>query len=99
LVGGKSEIGSLLFIRIITELRGDPTLLIQDRDAALQLGKHGVIASDMNRCRHAKILLNDLDEISLQIPVLDTVIVAIANQQQGLALTVIQRNSMTGIEF
>src|SRR5712664_2166255 len=52
LIGGKPEIGALLLIRIIAELRGDPALLIQDGDAALQLGKDGVITADMDRCRH-----------------------------------------------
>src|SRR4051812_41466129 len=50
LVSLQSEIGSLLFIRIVTYLRNDVTLLIQDSNPPLQFWEDGVLAADMH-CR------------------------------------------------
>src|SRR5256885_678878 len=38
-------------------------------------------------------------QLPLEVPILDPIVVAIANQQQRLALPRIQRNSVTGVEF
>src|SRR5881396_2119139 len=79
LIGRQSKIGSLFLIGIVAELGGDPPLLIQNGYSALQLGKDGIIAADMNRCRHAKVLLNDFHEVAIEIPILDAIVIAIAN--------------------
>ena len=99
LIGRQSKIGSLFLIGIVAELGGDPPLLIQNGYPALQLGKDGVIAADMHGCGHPEVLLNHLHEIPLKIPILDAIVIAIANQQQRLALPHIERNSVTGVEF
>src|SRR5262245_30147011 len=53
----------------------------------------------MHGSRHAHVLLYDLYEMTVQVPILDPVVVAIADQQERGGLTRVQPNAVTSFEF
>ena len=80
LVRGQAEVGPLFLIGIVTHLGNDVAGLVQNRDSPLQLGKDRVIAPDVHRGRHPQILLNDFYEVTVEIPVLHPIVIAVANE-------------------
>src|SRR5215207_10839412 len=68
LVLGQPEITPVFFVRIVAELGGDGAILVQQSDSALEFRHKGVTIANVNGRRHAQVLLNDADEISLEIP-------------------------------
>src|SRR5439155_1617426 len=97
--GWQVEVGSLFGIRIIADLRDDLALFIQYSHSALQLREDGVIAANVNGRGHPQIFLNDFYKIPLEVPIFDAIVVTIADQQQGLALTRIQGDAVAGVEL
>ena len=65
----EAEIGALLLVRIVANLRGDVTFLVQNGHPALQFRKDSIIATDVNGCWHPQIFLDDLHEIPIEVPV------------------------------
>lgn len=99
LVLRKAEICALLFVGIISHLGCDIAVFIQNGDAPLEFGKDSVIASNLNSGRHAQVPLNHFDEIAIEVPIFDPVIVPVAHQQQWLALASVQPDAMAGFKF
>ena len=79
--------------------RDAAAVLVDHRHATLQLREDGVIALKMNRRRHPQILLDHADKIPVQVPMLNPIVVAIANQQQRLFPACIQPDAVTRIEL
>ena len=99
LVLRQAEVGALFLIGIVADLRGDVAVLVQHGDAALQLREHGVVAADMHGGGHPQVFLDDFHEIAVEVPVFHAIVVAVANEQQRLALARVQRDAVTGLEL
>src|SRR5689334_4065873 len=78
----EAVIGALLLVRIVTYLGHDGARFIEDSDAALELWDECKIAADVDGRGHAQIRLDHLHEIPVEVPVLDAVIVAIADKEE-----------------
>src|SRR5438552_4429002 len=99
LVLWQAEVGALVGNGIVADLGDDITVLVQNGDPALQLGKHGVIAADMHGGGHPQVFLDDFHKVAVEVPVFHAIVVAVANQQQRLALARVQPNAVTGLEL
>ena len=99
MVRWQSIVGPLLGNRIIAHLRNNVSRLVQHSHATLQFRKNRVVPANIHRRRLTQILLNHPNEIAVKVPILDTVVVAIANEQQRLGQARVQRNAVTGVEL
>src|ERR1044071_1675214 len=81
LIRWQAEVCTLLLVRIVADPRRNVSLFIQHCHAPLQLREDGIIAANVHRRGHAKFLLNDFYEIPVEIPILDSIVVAVTDQQ------------------
>ena len=47
----------------------------------------------------AEIFLDDFDEVAVEVPIFHAIIVAIADEEEGLVLTGIEGDAVAGFEF
>ncbi|MDB6039684.1 MAG: hypothetical protein JWM99_3525 [Verrucomicrobiales bacterium] len=99
LVLGQTKVCTLLLVRIIAYLRYDVTGLVQNGGSTLKFGKNRVIAANINCGGHAKIFLDHFYEIAVQIPIFDSVIVSVADEEQGFSQASVQGDSVACFEF
>ena len=99
LVGRQAEVGALFFVGVVAHLGGDATIFIEDGDTTLKFGKDGVFAAELDSRGHTEILLNYSDEVAIEVPMFNAVVVAVANEQQRFRSTGIETNSMAGFKL
>jgi hypothetical protein len=89
----------VLGIRVVGDLGDDVAVGVEHADPALQFGDDGMGAADVDGGGHAERLLQDLDEVALEVPVLDAVVVAVADEEQGPGLAGVERDAVAGVEL
>ena len=87
----------MFFVGLIAELGGDVAGFVEESHAALQFGEQCVIAADVNGGGHAEVFLDDADEIAVEIPVFDPIVVAIADE--NVVVPWIVGDAMAGLEL
>src|SRR5205807_515195 len=68
-------------------------------DSPLQLRNDGIIAADMHGGGQPQVFLDNFHEIAIEVPVFNAIVIAVANQQERLALASIQPNAVTSLEL
>ena len=70
---GKSEDFYKIFFRQAVQFH-------TDREPPLELGNDRVVAADLHRGGHPEVLLDDTHEVAVEIPILDAVVVPVADK-------------------
>ena len=99
IIGFQAVIAALFCDGIVADLGDDIAVLIEESDAALEFGDDGVFAADVDGGGHAEILLDDFDEVAVEVPIFDAVIVAVADEEEGFFAASIEGDAVAGVEF
>ena len=76
----------------------DGSGFVEHSHAALEFGDHGVVAANVDGSGHPQVSLEDFDEIPVEVPMFDAVVVAVADKEQRLFTTRIERDAVAGFE-
>ena len=87
----------MFFVRLIAELGGDIAGFVEERDAALEFGEERVVAANVDGGRHTEVFLEHANEVAVEVPVFDAVVVAIADEEILVARIV--GDAVAGFEF
>src|SRR5450631_1270955 len=91
-------VGPLCALRIVAEESDRGIVLVENGDAAFQLGDDSVVTVKANLARPAKMLSYGAHELSIEVEMTEAAILAIAYQQQRLVVAHIDSKSVVAVE-
>src|SRR6185295_11116848 len=90
------EVAALLGIRILPEMGDQLVFLVQDRDAALEVGDDDVVAEDVQRAGVAQALERLADELAVEREGLEAMVRAVGHDDVGRGAALVDADAVRG---
>ena len=97
IAGKQFVVRPLVFVWVVTQKGNRHIVFIEDGDAALQLGDHGVVTPETHLARTAHMERDIAHELAVEVVMTETPVFAVAHQQQRLIVARVHSQAMAAI--
>ncbi len=97
--GIEAVVGSLTLVWVVSDDCDNLIVLVQNSYSSLQLSDGDVVSPDLYDCRHPEVSDQDLDEVTVGVPLFDSTTLSVADEQQRFRTSEVNCEPVTSVEL